>query len=213
MNRRLNRGFTLPELMTVVVIISVLTATALPNYQQYIIQSKLSEAYTIIGGIQKNESTFFYENKEFYDLDGNPQNLNQPMTVISDARWARIGYPAPIGSSTYFVYKARAGKVDSSGTELTTSTLTGNSFATLSNASLANASYTGPGVTCNANSVRGTNLGAVLQNSYDWLAITAVGDLKNNRDTVCTVAALLIDVPGNDTPKSRGGFIILNPGN
>lgn len=206
-------GFTLPELMTVIVIIGILTATALPNYQQYIIQSKLSEAYRILGSIQKNEVTYFYENKEFYDLDNNPVSLDQPMSITSDAGWAKIGYPAIVGANTYFSFKARAGKIDSGGTELATSTLTGRPFANLSTNTIMAASYTSPSVTCNATSATPTSLGAVNQSSYDWLALAAIGDLRGNADNVCSGVAVLIDVPGNDTPRSRGGFIVLNPGN
>ncbi len=48
MNRRSSSGFTLIEVMIVVVIIAVLTSIAVPSYQQYVLRSRRADCQTVM---------------------------------------------------------------------------------------------------------------------------------------------------------------------
>lgn len=67
--RRATRGFTLVELMIVVAIISILAAIAIPNYNDYVIRSKITEAVGTLSDLRVRMEQYFQDNR-FYNADG-----------------------------------------------------------------------------------------------------------------------------------------------
>jgi|SRR5512134_248484 type IV pilus assembly protein PilE len=62
--RRL-QGFTLIELMIVVVVIAVLSAIALPSYTDYVTRSKLAEAYAHLADLRVKMEQFYLDNRRY----------------------------------------------------------------------------------------------------------------------------------------------------
>jgi len=101
---RNRKGFTLVELMIVVAIIGILAAIAIPNFLQFRLKAKTSEAKSNLGAIRSTEVAYFAE-WDFYVG-------NQPVTPIARAnqpnkaawvistRFSILGF-APEGSVFY----------------------------------------------------------------------------------------------------------------
>lgn len=58
-------GFTLVELMIVVAIIAILTAVALPNYQDYVLRSKLVEPTNQLVSVRALMEQYFQDNRTY----------------------------------------------------------------------------------------------------------------------------------------------------
>ena len=75
-NRILNReGFTLVELMIVVAIIGILAAIAIPNFLEFRLKAKTSEAKSNLGAIRTAELAYFSEWNYFV--------ADQPLTPVN----------------------------------------------------------------------------------------------------------------------------------
>ncbi len=58
-------GFTLIELMVTVVIVSILTAIALPAYNNYVLRGKLTEAFTNLANLRVQLEQFYQDNRNY----------------------------------------------------------------------------------------------------------------------------------------------------
>jgi prepilin-type N-terminal cleavage/methylation domain-containing protein len=209
------KGFSLVELMIVVVIIGILAVVAMPAYQKYILKSKVAEAYSSMEVLGKSQITYYSDNREFYHLAQiNPQFLENRV-FISHAAWDPFGYPIPVGSNLIFAYRSQAGKTDGSGTELTApgDSLSGQGFIDSSDGDILWASYQ-DGTPCNSGAATATALGVTIQNNYDWTIITAVADMDGDPTNGCTSVYRVLQSTNatQKVPEYASSYVLMSPG-
>ena len=81
MKRQLQRGFTLIELMIVVAIIGILAAIAIPQYQDYTIRARVSEAVNLASAAKSAVAEYFNTN-QFMPTNNDSAGYSSPVTDI-----------------------------------------------------------------------------------------------------------------------------------
>ncbi len=95
------RGVTLAEMMTVVILVAILTAIAVPNYNEFVQRSRRSEAREALTNYAARQEEYFLDNKTYTtsvsDLarDGTTANGHFTITI-------------PTASTTAYTLRATA---------------------------------------------------------------------------------------------------------
>lgn len=193
-------GFTLVELMIVVVIVSILAAIALPMYSKYVRKSRTSEAISNLGAIALYEETYFSENDKYTTAFPNPTGAPPTTSDVGGRKafssavtgWSQLGKVIPDGQRVYFQYEIRAGQYSSATTTtavLSTNVLVDPTGTTQAGGS-ANCAGNAASLQLCANGCTGT-VGIPATPSSNWYYATAVGN--QDGDTKCSLFVKVID--------------------
>lgn len=124
MKRQRNAGFTLIEIMITLVIISVLSAIALPAYKDHVVRARLTEAFSALSTVQTSAEQFWANNRSYVGMSavsGWPtasDNFTYSLDVATPSAYTVKA--TGIGKVTGFTYT-----IDQSGKRLTVSVGTG----------------------------------------------------------------------------------------
>ncbi len=113
-------GFTLVELMIVVVILGVLAAVAIPAFTRYVKRSKTAEATGNISRIYMGQVAYYnlsgeryaqsqFVNQPFFTPDNNPGSAKYAANIrlwTADPQWSAIGFAIP--TAHYYAYNSFA---------------------------------------------------------------------------------------------------------
>ena len=82
-NKQRKRGFTLVELMIVVVIVGILASIGVPIYRTYTRKAMAAEGRSLVGAISSAERVYYAENGQYYLV---PAPTSFDTTISVDAR-------------------------------------------------------------------------------------------------------------------------------
>jgi type IV pilus assembly protein PilA len=115
---KMQKGFTLIELMIVVAIIAILAAIAIPAYQDYVIRSQVSEGASLAEG-SKTAIAEFYSNKGYMPTTNSSAGVASPGSITGNyVSTVTVTAPSTSTGSITVVYGIQANQAIS-GSHLT----------------------------------------------------------------------------------------------
>lgn len=139
-------GFTLLELMIVVVVVAILAAIALPSYTDFILRGKLVEAHSQLADLRVKLEQFYQDNRN-YGSTGALCGVAMPTTTVRyftyTCNWL------PLGTNQGYTITATGNAVESlTGISFTIDQSNGRATTVTGGSAMANNGYTAATTTC-----------------------------------------------------------------
>jgi type IV pilus assembly protein PilE len=108
-----DKGFTLIEMMITVAIVAILAAVAIPSYTDYIVRSKLAEAYGHLGNLRVKMEQFYMDSRRY-------------STNVGGGTCGIAGGASPaVTDAKYFAYTCASSNANAAGDQQYVLTATG----------------------------------------------------------------------------------------
>lgn len=131
---RKNQGFTMVELLVVLVIVAILAAVATPLFIQNTKRAKASEAVATMGLIRQAERDYKINSDTYFDIKSGSQNIKSSLPpkakiTLSDGTVSGdYGLDINVGTAQYFSNKAFTVEAQGTGAALADPTGSANIF-------------------------------------------------------------------------------------
>ena len=101
MSRRSARGFTLIEIMIAVALVAILSAIAVPSYNEYVTRGRIPDGTSGLATKQVQLEQFFQDNRTYLGSDA---NINRP--CFNDTRNRNFDFSCTVLTGTRYTLRA-----------------------------------------------------------------------------------------------------------
>ena len=102
------KGFTLIELMVVIIIVGVLASISVPIYKQYTQKARAAEGQALCGSVASAEKVYFAEHNAYLAVAAGGA-VGDPLNIVSTQNTYFTSYVATIGGGGFVVTVNGAG--------------------------------------------------------------------------------------------------------
>ena len=94
------KAFTLTELLVVVLIIGILAAIALPQYQRAVAKARISTMLSLLASIAQAEEVYYLANGEYTKLADLDIDIPAECSPLEDSDFFKCGNDFVLGNNT-----------------------------------------------------------------------------------------------------------------